>query len=188
MGVLMIEELKYEDLDIVQRELCYDGSIDIKLHYSLQNKNQESVLIAWLKKDHSNDNDLNQKLKPIGRMLIIWDGEKDLRKVASVIPNADKYAMVPAIMKFWVRPELRSRGYGKIMLNYAESLTRKRGFSQLSLAVYEDNPKARIFYKKNGFVDTELPPFMLDPPYIVDLEDDYDPSKVMRYLVKDLNQ
>lgn len=157
--------------------------MDYEEHFRLQQALKETVLIAWLE----NNNETNQ-LIPIGRMLIIWDGEMDLRKVVGKVPNAEKYRSVPAIMRFWIKPEYRSRGFGWQMLLFAQNLTIKRGFNKISLAVYEDNPKALTLYKKFGFKETDVPVFMLEPPFFFETQSHYDKSKVMRYLVKDLTE
>ncbi len=181
MVSLKIAELKMEDIPLVQKVLKSEILLDFEEHYRLQELKKETVLIAWL------ENSIGESLNtPIGRMLLIWDGEIDLKKVIGKVPNAEKYGSIPAIMRFWIKPEFRSRGYGWKILQFAQKITKDRGFDKLSLAVFEDNPKALGLYKKFGFKETDVPLFMLEPPFIVDVLKNYDKSKAMRYLVKDL--
>ena len=182
MVSLIISELKREEIPLISEPLRSDLNFDFEFHFNNQLKKKETVLIAWLRPD----NDTNHIL-PIGRMLLIWDGELDLKKVIGVVPNAEKYQTIPAIMRFWIKPEYRSRGFGWQMLLFAQNLAQKKGYKSISLAVYEDNQKAYFLYKKFGFIDSDVPPFMLEPPFVINGQYEYDKSKVMRYLVKSID-
>ena len=54
------------------------------------------------------------------------------------------------IHRFIVNSDMRGRGIGKAIL---DKLTKTVGtqFTKLTLKVYNDNPAALVFYKKNGF-------------------------------------
>lgn len=183
MVSLRIAELRIEDLPLVKKELKSDTPIDFEEHFQLQQLQKETVLIAWLE-----NSDEKKFSTPIGRMLLVWDGEVDLKKVVGKVPNAEKYGSIPAIMRFWIKPEYRSRGFGWQILLFAQKLTKDKGFDKISLAVYEDNPKALALYKKFGFKETDVPLFMLEPPFVVNGQKPFEKSKVMRYLVKDLSE
>ncbi len=63
-----------------------------------------------------------------------------------------------ALMMFAVREEYRSLGVGSKLLDYFRRAAVVEGVSSISLEVRPTNQKAIKFYKKNGFVETELLP------------------------------
>ena len=182
MVSLKISELRLEEIPLIKEELQSDQPFDFEEHFKKQLEKKVTVLIAWLQTKNNSIHSI-----PIGRMVLIWHGELDLKKVVGFVPNAEKYISIPAIMRFWIKPKYRSHGFGWQMLLFAQKITKERGFNALSLAVYEDNPKAYSLYKKFGFIDSEVPLFMLEPPYLLDSQKQYDQTKIMRYLVKSLD-
>ena len=50
-----------------------------------------------------------------------------------------------------VYPEFRSRGLGTRLLDFAQGEAARRGLTQLSLAVFEQNKGAVRLYQRNGF-------------------------------------
>jgi GNAT superfamily N-acetyltransferase len=48
-------------------------------------------------------------------------------------------------------PEARGRGLGRFMLRRVEGAARARGAPRLLLAVLEANPRARVFWEREGF-------------------------------------
>ena len=46
---------------------------------------------------------------------------------------------------------LRGKGLGSQLMHYIEAEAIKRGFSEITLGVEENNERAIIFYKKIGF-------------------------------------
>lgn len=58
-----------------------------------------------------------------------------------------------------VNPAFRGHGIGTILLNYAETLCKEKGYSKLSLSVEKEKVRARNLYEKIGFVYAE--PWMI---------------------------
>jgi ribosomal protein S18 acetylase RimI-like enzyme len=55
------------------------------------------------------------------------------------------------ITSLHVLPELRGRGFGRILMDHVLGEFRRRGFVELTLWVLEENRNARRFYEKHGF-------------------------------------
>lgn len=58
-----------------------------------------------------------------------------------------------------VNPNFRGQGIGTLLLNYAETLCKEKGYSKLSLSVELEKVRARQLYEKIGFVFSE--PWMI---------------------------
>lgn len=52
---------------------------------------------------------------------------------------------------FYLTPEYREKGYGLILIDYAESFFKKHKLKEYQLRVSTTNQRAISFYKKNGF-------------------------------------
>jgi len=63
-----------------------------------------------------------------------------------------------------VTSEARGKGIGTLLLQYAEELTKQRGFKKLSLNVETQKENARRLYERLGFVITE-PWSIIDEPF-----------------------
>lgn len=98
-----------------------------------QQEGEVSYLVAW------------QATTPIGHLLLKYSGPAD-RAVATQITECAE------IEDFVIRPDLRSQGIGREMIETAARLTRERGLQRLGLAVGHDNPRARSLYERSGFV------------------------------------
>lgn len=60
------------------------------------------------------------------------------------------------IMTVAIKPERRSRGYGKILLSVMFDDMRKKGISDITLEVRESNESAIRLYEKMGFEKTGI--------------------------------
>src|SRR5882672_3742609 len=63
----------------------------------------------------------------------------------------DDAARVGHITSLHVLPQLRGRGYGRILIDHVFAELRRRGFVEATLWVLEENRDARRFYEKYGF-------------------------------------
>ena len=54
-----------------------------------------------------------------------------------------------------VDPDCRHRGYGRIMMDAAESWLRERGIEKLQLMVRPDNNQVQAFYHSLGYLEQE---------------------------------
>lgn len=85
---------------------------------------------------------------PIGHLLVKWTGPGQE-------PMDSRLADCAAIEDFVIAPALRSRGYGRLLLDEAARRARERGLRRLGLAVGLDNPRARALYERVGFAETD---------------------------------
>jgi GNAT superfamily N-acetyltransferase len=99
-----------------------------------QRRGEVLYLVGWLAND------------PVGHLLLQWSGPE-------AEPLASRITDCAEIQDFVVRPDLRSQGVGRRMLTITEELTRRRGLQRLGLYVGLDNPRARAFYERAGFVE-----------------------------------
>lgn len=70
--------------------------------------------------------------------------------VPSPDPDDDP-TRVGHITSIHVLPQLRGRGHGRVLIDHVLTEFRRRGFSELTLWVLEQNWKARQFYEHSGF-------------------------------------
>lgn len=82
--------------------------------------------------------------------------EEDGRSVAfcQMVPTRDADddpKRIGHITSLHVLPDLRGRGYGRVLIDHVSAEFRRRGFEELTLWVLEENWKARQFYEKRGF-------------------------------------
>lgn len=88
----------------------------------------EQFLVAYC-----NDN-------PIGIAEVIYDAVCPLRK-----------RVIPELGKLYVLERFFGKGVGHQLMNMVESTLRGRGFKELYLEVYKENPRAIFFYERQGF-------------------------------------
>ncbi len=81
-----------------------------------------------------------------GKMIIARDGE-EIVGFAAVECNGN----VGEIWEIVIHPDYQGQGMGQQLFDYACEVLRSKGCSTLSLAVGENNQRARRFYEKQGF-------------------------------------
>jgi ribosomal protein S18 acetylase RimI-like enzyme len=81
----------------------------------------------------------------VGYLLLKWDCPEDPFLKRRLPPCSE-------IEDFSVDPELRGRGIGSAMLEYAAARSREHGESRLGLAVGVENERAAGLYERRGFV------------------------------------
>lgn len=59
------------------------------------------------------------------------------------------------IISIYFLPEYMGKGYGRLLLQAVIAELKKMGFNKIFLWVLEDNWRARHFYERSGFVQTE---------------------------------
>jgi ribosomal protein S18 acetylase RimI-like enzyme len=60
------------------------------------------------------------------------------------------------IANFGVKPELRGKGVGSALINFAADSARERGLTALLLDVSATNPRAENLYRRLGFEVTGI--------------------------------
>jgi len=63
----------------------------------------------------------------------------------------DDPTRVGHITSLHVLPHLRGRGHGRLLLEHVVGEFRRRGYTEVTLWVLEQNAKARAFYERMGF-------------------------------------
>ncbi len=66
--------------------------------------------------------------------------------------DGDDATRVGHVTSLHVLPQLRGRGHGRTLLDRVIAEFRRRGFTELTLWVLEENRHARRFYEKSGFM------------------------------------
>lgn len=57
-----------------------------------------------------------------------------------------------------ILPEHRGRGYGSMLIEHAKNYAREKNFLRITLLTDKPNARATEFYKKHGFVDSDMIP------------------------------
>jgi GNAT superfamily N-acetyltransferase len=96
------------------------------------------------------DNIFNKKYAEV--LIAEYKGEPSA--IALFFHNFSTFEGKPGIYleDIYVRPHLRGKGIGKLMLEYLIELARKRGCARLEWSVLDWNESAINFYKKLGAV------------------------------------
>jgi len=58
------------------------------------------------------------------------------------------------VFQMWLDEDLRGGGYASELLGAVEGFCRERGASRVVLGVEDENPRARRFYEREGYVPT----------------------------------
>ena len=86
-------------------------------------------------------------------VFVIDEGGKSVA-FCQMIPtrdSGDDPARVGHITSLHVLPPLRGRGHGRALVDHVLTEFRRRGFTEVTLWVLEENRAARAFYEKYGF-------------------------------------
>lgn len=86
---------------------------------------------------------------PIGHLLVVWAGEKDL-------PDGGSRSRPPLIEDVFVHPAVRHSGVGRMLMDAAESCVRQAGHCRVGLTVALTNPGVESMYRKRGYVGTDF--------------------------------
>lgn len=57
-----------------------------------------------------------------------------------------------------VHPDHRGQGYGSRLLDYAKNFAREKGFSRITLLTDKPNDRSQQFYRRHGFVESDMIP------------------------------
>lgn len=93
--------------------------------------------------------------------LVQWLATKN---APSIVIDREAHEDEAYIDTVCVAPAARGKGIGTLLLQFAEELTKQRGYTKLSLNVEIEKEDARRLYERLGFVITE-PWFIIDEPF-----------------------
>jgi ribosomal protein S18 acetylase RimI-like enzyme len=136
-STVVIRPLHKSEISQVARELPFDKKTPPGRHreyFAMQQTGEAVCLIAWLEG------------RPVGHVLMRWKG-------TWTEPMASQLQNCPHLSALVVDPEHRSRGIGTQLMEMAEDLARRRGYTQIGLSVSTDNDRARALYARRGYRD-----------------------------------
>ncbi len=119
--------------------------------------------------------------EPAGHALISWIGPVQ-RDVAAA------YRGCPEVHDVLVLPDYRRQGVGAALMRAAEAAGQERGHLRMGLAVAVDNAPALSLYKREGYRDSGLTPFVLSGSWIDADGQEHAPLETCVWLVKDLTE
>ncbi|MFK5709607.1 GNAT family N-acetyltransferase [Lysinibacillus sp. FSL K6-4013] len=88
----------------------------------------------------------------------------DAKNAPSIVIDREAHEDEAYIDTVCVTPAARGKGIGTLLLQFAEELTKQRGYTKLSLNVETQKEDARRLYERLGFVITE-PWSIIDEPF-----------------------
>lgn len=88
----------------------------------------------------------------------------EAKNATSIVIDQEAHEDEAYIDTVCVAPEARGKGIGTLLLQFAEELTKQRGYTKLSLNVETQKEDARRLYERLGFVITE-PWSIIDEPF-----------------------
>jgi ribosomal protein S18 acetylase RimI-like enzyme len=87
-----------------------------------------------------------------GFYLVAWDGEEVLGHAHLALTDP------PELQDVAVREPHRRLGIASALTQAAEARAEARGFDRVRVTVSDANPAAQRLYRKQGYVDTGIPP------------------------------
>lgn len=108
---------------------------------SAEGMGNENAYLAWMA--------LNSALYPDGFLMMEHDGKVIGQTEAEIILYQGR--RIGYVDLFYLVPEYRGKGYGKVQLDRAEAFFRHHGVNEYHLRVSATNERAIRFYKKHGF-------------------------------------
>lgn len=88
-------------------------------------------------------------------VLVLVAGEGDGFALLTLRPTPYYDGPLAQLEELYVRPELRGRGIGTALLQWAVHLVRERRAGEMHINVDEVDVDTRRFYERHGFVNTE---------------------------------
>lgn len=92
------------------------------------------------------------------KVIIVWKSEEPIGYCYGSIekPTVLNFKEVGHISDLFVKESFRSRGIGKMVLDYYFDWFRKNNIKIVQLSVHAQNPKVYSFYKKLGFKENTI--------------------------------
>lgn len=148
-------------LGVIILNLIVTGNENLKLRYA---ERKDTALILWFIKElaayeeeleqvTATEEILEESLfEQMGAEVIIAEYEENPVGFALFHQNFSTFLGKPGIhlVDLYVIPEMRGKGFGKVILSYLANLTIERNFGRLEWWVHDWNISAARFYKNLG--------------------------------------
>ena len=82
----------------------------------------------------------------------VEDGDKMIGRLILCESRDQDKAGTGEVAAIYLRKEYWSKGYGRMMMDYAVDVLKGIGYQEVILCVLEENSRARRFYERYGFV------------------------------------
>jgi GrpB-like predicted nucleotidyltransferase (UPF0157 family)/GNAT superfamily N-acetyltransferase len=105
----------------------------------LENYGRDEEYLSWLQ--------MRREQYPLGQVLA-FEGRENVGQLELTLREGGKVGYVNL---YYLRPEYRGRGYGKLLHEYVEMFFRPFDVQRLELRVSQSNARAIRFYEKLGF-------------------------------------
>ncbi|KAI9035858.1 GNAT family N-acetyltransferase [Aspergillus affinis] len=89
------------------------------------------------------------------REIYVLERLEDHAIIGSVVLHRDSNTNSININNLVVDPEIQSKGYGRLLMNFAEDLARERGYEAVTLFTNIKMYENLALYPKLGFVETD---------------------------------
>jgi GNAT superfamily N-acetyltransferase len=133
-----------------------------------QERGDAVYLFAWIK-------DL-----PAGHLFLKWKGSAD------EFVHSKTKEEIPDIEDLFVLDEYRKKGIGSLLLDFADSLARDKGFRKTGLSVSVDDSMVKNMYLKRGFVDAGFGNYEESYSFTEEDGKTYSWKEICIYLIKEL--
>jgi ribosomal protein S18 acetylase RimI-like enzyme len=104
-----------------------------------------------------NEDLLKEQLKSEKTFFLLFHGDTPVGSVA--IEKSPDQPGVYYIERVAVIPEIRHKGFGKELMNYATSRIISMGGKKISIAIIDENRVLKSWYAGQGFIDTGIRKF-----------------------------
>jgi diamine N-acetyltransferase len=158
MNTILVEEVALENLSQLQK-------IGKQTFFeTFAESNTEENMKTYLNEGFSEEKLLDELNNPASLFFFAKIGDEvigylKLNFGASQTELKDESAL--EIERIYVLKEYHGKGVGQILYNYALDIARDQKVNYVWLGVWEENPRAISFYKKNGFVEFDKHIFKL---------------------------
>jgi ribosomal protein S18 acetylase RimI-like enzyme len=132
---ITVRPCRESELGRLERDVPTEAVGTWRTHFARQAEGSVVFLVAWLAD------------RPVGAGLLDWRGSRE-RHAATAYPS------VPTITNLHVHPPFQGHGAGTAIMVAAERTAARRGHTQVTIGVAEDNPRATRLYTRLGYVRT----------------------------------
>lgn len=109
----------------------------------------------WDNGGNSEDSRLAKLMKSGERKAFAYKTGNDYVGGCAISIRSNEFGEYGHFSYFSVRNDLRNKGIGSRILDFAMNYLRENGIKTMRLNVYKDNPSAIRLYERNGFVYAE---------------------------------